>query len=112
MISTKPGVRLFGLTPEMLWALDRASDAYEVFGENVVVTSARGDRHSKYSLHYSGNAVDLRTRGITQEKIDKIVELLKHELGERFDVVLETSHLHLEHDPHDCHAYPSRFPYE
>ncbi len=101
-LSFKPGVRLFGLQPEMLWALDRCVD---VWPTNVTVTSARGDKHSRQSLHYSGNAVDLRTRDLNDEQIRAVVLRLRQVLGKRFDVLYEGNHIHIEHQPKDAHEY-------
>jgi len=105
-ISFKPGVRLFGLQPEILWALDQCVD---VWPTDVTVTSARGDKHSRQSLHYSGNAVDLRTRNLNDEQIRATVLKLKQVLGKRFDVLFESgNHIHIEHQPKDAHEYLTR----
>jgi hypothetical protein len=62
-------------------------------GEDVFVTSIRDSNHSLGSLHYDGNAVDIRP--LHTVTIDDI----KVELGIDFDVVDETNHWHLEFDP-------------
>ena len=112
MIQFKPGVRLFGLQQPMLWCLDRCSDVWEVHKSALTVTSARGDTHSKYSLHYAGHAVDLRSRDLSEETRNKIIALLKAELGQNFQVMFHSNHIHIEYQPVDMHAYPSRFPYQ
>jgi uncharacterized protein YcbK (DUF882 family) len=54
----------------------------------------------KGSLHYSGNAIDLRTNDITKVKAEEFTKKLKEKLGSGYDAVLEGDHIHLEYDPH------------
>lgn len=65
MLELKPGVRLAGLRPEMLVALMAAERAFADLGADLVITSALDGRHSPTSLHYTGCAVDLRTRDLS-----------------------------------------------
>lgn len=56
------------------------------------------------SLHYSGNAIDLRSRDLNPTQIKHILSRLKSDLGPNYDVVDETSkksgpHFHVEYDP-------------
>ena len=92
MLRFKKGVSIYGLQPEMLWAIDRCVDIWE----DVTVTSARGGKHSYGSKHYCGYAIDLRTRNLTN--IDSIMKALKSILV-GFDVILEVNHIHIEYDP-------------
>ena len=104
MLRFKKGVSIYGLQPEMLWCLDRCVDAW--IGD-VTVTSARGDRHSRSSLHYAGHAVDLRTRDLNPQEIADIMSELRLILGDPFDVIDEGSHIHIEYQPKDAHDYPT-----
>ena len=61
----------------------------------MVVTSARDGKHREHSLHYVGQAVDLRTRDF----VDMWVQYLRQALGEDWDVVAEKDHIHCEYDP-------------
>jgi len=61
----------------MLWCLDRCSDVWEDHNSALTVTSTRGDRHSKFSFHYAGMAVDLRSRDLSEETRNKIISLLE-----------------------------------
>ena len=106
-LSFKPGVSLYGLQPEMLWALDRC---LETATGDVVVTSARGDRHSRASLHYAGHAVDLRTRNLSQDQIRNWITDLREVLND-YDIVFEGSHLHIEYQPKKAYLYSARKPY-
>jgi RHS repeat-associated protein len=66
-----------------------------------VVTYTTNGTHSKNSLHYSGNAIDLRTRNLTSDERKKVVASLKEELGSDYDVIDEEDHIHVEYDPKD-----------
>jgi hypothetical protein len=100
----KEGVRIHGLRAEMLVALMVAEGVYRANGHQLVVTSAIDGKHSRGSRHYSGLAVDLRTRNIPvpegfdpKEVHGTIRDLIAKNLGPDFDVVLESDHIHLEH---------------
>lgn len=83
-----------------------------------IITSANDSRHMKGSRHYSikgakgatkneSGAVDLRTRDMSIANIDIAVQRLNHLSKHKaprgktslFDVVKESSHIHLEIDP-------------
>ncbi len=70
-----------------------------VCGRGAIITSGRDGKHSANSLHYSGNALDLRTRDLRDDQKQRYRKVLADELGPDFDVVLEKSHIHLEYDP-------------
>jgi len=108
----KPGVDLSNLAPQMAVAYTIACGVYakhtgNTFGQ-CVITSASDGVHSPNSLHYSGKALDLRTKHLIPAVVPFLVRDLKLALGEQFDVVLETDHIHLEFDPKepakDSHA--------
>ncbi len=98
MLRFKEGVSIYGLQPEMLWALDRCVEIWEVTKKHTTVTCARGDRHKKRSRHYCGYAFDLRRHDLTPAKIILIMKELKLVLID-FDIVLESTHIHVEYDP-------------
>lgn len=82
-------------------AIAVAEQIYAAAGvPTLTVTSLRDGRHSAGSLHYSGNAVDLRiwelnARGKTAE----VAARLRAALGADYDVVPEADHIHIEYDP-------------
>jgi hypothetical protein len=98
-LALKPGARLHGLRPEMVVALLVAEGAFAQQGEACVVTTAANGHHRRGSLHYSGAAVDLRTRHLTGEQVQAVLGLLRSRLGADFDVVDEGDHIHLEWQP-------------
>ncbi len=99
MPKLKPGVRLTGIRPEILFALMTAERAYNRAGHELVVTSCVDGKHGRASLHYSGAAVDLRTRDVPADLVQAIVAEIREALGADFDVVLEDTHLHIEYQP-------------
>ena len=72
---------------------------YAQSGYLLVVTSITDGTHMDGSLHYKGQAVDIRTRDIATPVLNLIVKNIKESLGADYDVVLERDHLHLEYDP-------------
>jgi len=65
--------------------------------DQMVVTSIREGTHGYASFHPSGRAFDLRFP--VNVNIKQFVERLKKHLGADFDVVLESTHIHVEYDP-------------
>lgn len=99
----KAGVSVRGLRPELVVAIGVAGWVFSAAGHELTVTSACEGKHSKGSKHYSGLAVDLRTRDIpggpegiaaTSLAVD-----LREALGNEFDVVVEKTHIHVEFHP-------------
>ncbi len=101
MIQIKPKARVRGLQPEMILALTVASDVYSQYDVICVVTEGTGGKHSSGSLHYVGLAVDLRTRSIPPNLREPVAQQIRVALGEEYDVVLESDHLHIEFQPKD-----------
>lgn len=102
MISLKPGVRLFGLRPELLFAIMVAKEVYtsEAIGGELVITSVMDGTHSLGSKHYAGCAVDLRTSNLHSGSSGEIVrKRISDALGGDFDVLFEGDHIHIEYDP-------------
>ena len=110
MLKFKPGVTVFGLQPEILSAIDIANTIYTNHGADCVVTSTRyNDTHGTKSKHYSGHAVDTRTRNIPNSGL--IADEIRAELHHDFDVLFESrgtdnEHIHIEFDPKGRQPYP------
>jgi hypothetical protein len=122
----KPGVSFFRVGPAVEAALDIADKVYiREVGFEATVTSCRDGNHSLDSLHYyrwwdprrwpsdpegSQGAFDLRTwpkpwvpgqmRRATKDRLAlEIQTALAEEFPGEFQVVVESDHLHVEHDP-------------
>ena len=97
MISLKPGVRIFGVKPEIVLALQIAESVWQAqCGQPLVVTSVTDGRHMPESLHYQGLAADLRLPSVPD--LEALRSALAVALGPEFDVILERDHYHLELD--------------
>lgn len=81
--------------------IEAAKPSYQRRGniEHFVVTSAHDGTHSEDSLHDDGLAIDLRVWGFSESEAKRVTEELQATLGERYDVVYETDHIHIEFDP-------------
>jgi len=67
--------------------------------ENFVVTSAHDGEHSDGSLHDDGLALDLRVWEFSEAQARHVTTGIQAALGERWDVVYEVDHIHVEFDP-------------
>ena len=95
----KDGVILAGLDIKMRPVLIIADHMWKQFNQELVVTAGLDGAHSAGSLHYYGLALDLRTRYFSDVDKKVIAESLQDSLGDKFDVVLHSSHIHVEYDP-------------
>ncbi|MEQ8434592.1 MAG: hypothetical protein RIA71_10155 [Oceanicaulis sp.] len=105
-IDLKDGVEIDDMSDEMQDALDDIADAWDEHASDItpVITSGNegtdGDGvHMDGSKHYTGDAVDLRTNNLTQSQIDDVSSTLSSSLGDDYDGVVESTHIHVEYDP-------------
>jgi hypothetical protein len=99
MILLKPGVRITGMRPEILFAAVAAMEVYKAAGHDLMITACVDGKHMTGSLHYGGAAIDLRTRDVAPADVPKLIAQIKACLGEDFDVLLEVDHIHIEFQP-------------
>lgn len=98
----KPGVRVFGLRPEMVLALTICESIYRKYGVEVVITAGIEGKHKRGSFHYAGDAADIRIKNLPPEvSTVHVRDEIADALGTDFDVVLESDHIHIEFDPKD-----------
>ncbi len=95
----KYGVKFVDLVPQMVLANTIISQVIGGHGYDVVITSGSDGQHKAESLHYSGRALDYRTRNMDPADARVIATELSRALGENYDVVLEDDHIHVEYDP-------------
>ena len=98
-MNLKPGVDARGIRPEILLAIVCACDVWRMSGYEVTITSLLDGLHGTMSKHYSGKAVDLRTRDLPDGAAGVLCDRLRMSLGSQYDVVLEDDHIHVEFDP-------------
>jgi hypothetical protein len=99
MLFLKPGVRITGLRPEILLAAVAAERVYEEAGHDFTITACVDGKHMAGSLHYTGAAIDVRTRDIPLADVQKLIARIKACLADDFDVLLEVDHIHIEFQP-------------
>ena len=97
----KRGINPQGIRSELLLALVVADGVWSKHGQNLVITSLNDSRHSRTSLHYSGQAADLRTRYFDDSIKMRVADDLRDALGNHpdYDIILESDHVHLEYQP-------------
>ena len=93
------GARIHGLRPEMVVALIIIRDAFFNHGESCIITSGMEGKHGRASLHFVGAALDFRTGGMKRELVSEIAVEIRDGLGRDYDVVVESTHLHVEWQP-------------
>ena len=99
----KLGVNISLLDRNMRRKLNVIDDFYtKNTNYEAVVTSTYEGSHSPGSLHYCHQAIDIRKpayiANIPLPVVDFVAQLAQI-LGEDFDVVLESDHIHIEYDP-------------
>ena len=102
----KRGVSILGLRTEILFGATIADGVYrDTMGQGVTITSGVEGNHSYSSLHYIACAIDIRTRFDDRSEqwsssVKKhLVQELKSRLGADFDVVMHSTHIHIEYQP-------------
>ncbi len=70
----------------------------EMTGMEMVITAIFDGSHMDGSKHYEGNAFDLR-RWHVGSRVKEFIARLRNALGPDYDVVNETTHVHVEYDP-------------
>lgn len=101
----KPGVKLDKLTPQALLIPIVATPIYGDLGRDCVITSGNDGKHKPGSKHGQedsatrGDAVDLRTNVLSPGQASFVRDELARRLGDQYDVVLESDHIHAEFDP-------------
>ena len=108
MPDVKKGVCLNDMDPNITKIFDKIDKVFTKHtGRPAIITSGRDGRHSLNSLHYQEKAIDLRTKDLTREQLEKILSDLKWELGPDYNVIYERAdpekkkeeHIHLSYFP-------------
>lgn len=97
----KVGVTVNGVQPETVVAMLIAETVYQSMGYDLTITSltdyAPGRKPN--TLHTPGLAFDCRIWDIPERMLETLVAKLREALGDEFDVVLKSDHIHIEFDP-------------
>ncbi len=99
IVKMKEGVVMVGTSHTLFEIIRVARQVYSALDKAVVITSGIDGSHRKDSLHYVGKALDLRTRHLTHDEKNEVRDEMRAKLGDNYDVVLESDHLHVEYDP-------------
>lgn len=83
----------------MLRILLEAEDVFRLRGLECVITSLNDGKHMKGSFHYKDKAIDLRIIHAKKEQWKPIADEIRLRLGQKYDIVLESDHIHIEYDP-------------
>lgn len=95
-ILIKAGVSIDRLKRPVRRILNKLVVIYASYGYDLIVTSTYEGTHSPGSLHYSNEAIDVDD---PPDHKEEITQKIKDSLGRDFDVILESDHIHIEHDP-------------
>lgn len=98
-LAIKHGVRIHGIRPEVVLAAFIVEGTMREAGYATTITSCVDGSHSNASLHYTGSALDIRTRDIPADKLELLRTSIADRLGMDFDFILEADHFHLEWQP-------------
>lgn len=92
----KLGVDIRRLQRPARRALNIVDRTFARFNQEAVITSTYEGNHSPSSLHYADLAFDLR---LPPTQRGDIIAQLKNHLANHFDIVQESTHIHIEYDP-------------
>jgi len=97
----KRGVSLRGIRPETVAGMVVADGVWARHDSELVITSGTEGSHSRNSLHYAGLAFDCRIWDFeeTPGEVRSVADDLREALQAEYDVVIETSHIHVEYQP-------------
>ena len=101
ILRIKPGVGVGGLRPEIVLAIQVFYSCYSVLDKDgeAVITSCTEGKHMRGSRHYVGLAFDGRIRTLKEGQPEMLADMLRECLTKEYDVVLESTHIHVEYDP-------------
>ena len=101
MVEFKDGVSVDGIKKETITLIAFLNCYFYLrIGKQLVITSCTDGKHMKGSKHYSGYAIDIRTRHLNAQEIEKLVIWFKNNYDKNYDIVVEKDHIHVEYDPH------------
>ena len=94
-----------GVRPKSLLLLAAVSNVARDLEWDVTITSGNDSKHMKGSRHYSGEAIDIRSKNFpTKRAKQEFIAAVLLRLGPGYEMFLEheggaNEHFHLEYDP-------------
>lgn len=98
MLRIENNASLIGIKYPMRKVFKEADKIYARHGQELVLTCGSNGEHSPASYHPFGYAVDLRTNFFGEDQAVVVANELREVLGMFYDVVLHTTHMHVEFD--------------
>lgn len=95
----KKSATLEGVQWQMFEAAIEIEPIFKAAGSELTITSGTDGLHNSGSLHYSGLALDFRTRDLNPSVVLRVAASCRTALGVEYDVVVEADHLHIEYQP-------------
>jgi hypothetical protein len=91
-----------GVTPRNLYIAAAVANVAQLMNIEVVITAGTDGRHMKNSKHYTGDALDIRSKDLSDKK--RFLDLVLLRLGDGYQGFLESArtvneHIHIEYDP-------------
>lgn len=106
MISFKTGTKVEVVTTELVRGLLSFVEAVAATTGSIAITitSVNDGTHKPLSLHYVGNALDIRSKTWTPTEKHEILKRFVGPANEMYQLILEhegqvNEHFHLEYDP-------------
>ena len=98
-IKIKPGASIENCGPEILRAAIAIDPIFSAHGADLVITSGSENyKHSaERSKHYSGDAIDVRSKNIPESERKSVAAKIKRKLGPDFVVIYESAGKPYEH---------------
>lgn len=93
------GARVAGLTPQAVLGIVVCQSVFSKRALDLTITAGIDGKHMRASLHYSGNAWDMRSFNSPEADREAVRLECKTALGDDYDVVVEGDHLHGEYQP-------------
>lgn len=99
MISLKDdSINPSNLSPQCLLAIIVVDQVLESYDADLVITSLNDAKHSQTSLHYRGDAFDVRVWEVPHQ-VEDVAQDIRDALNKHWDVVVESDHIHVEYQP-------------
>lgn len=96
----KPGVEFVGVQGACVLGILLVDKLFEELGYTLTVTSITDytPGRTMNSLHPKGLAFDIRRWDFDDSEVEVIAEHIRNRLGEEWDVVVKSDHIHCECD--------------